>query len=218
MVLRSEAGTPPILALLPATETGECEGQDRGGYKCKYKKNIHINKRKLEFYQHRPQIAWKGISDFPQFASNRFTRYIFFYRNISGKETNQNRDTSRAGQAGGGSSKREKNYKPKRDFAYRIVCNNLDWLNLFSDDSNKVGICWFCRSTQLLARQDLAASKYHFFQARSSPTHRWVVRGQVLTAQPSKACLTKLRSPVSRTLCLLITMLWQLTGSLGNFW
>ena len=39
--------------------------------------------------------------------------------------------TSRAGQAGGGSLKREKNYKPKKDFAYRIVCDNLDSLNLF---------------------------------------------------------------------------------------
>ena len=38
---------------------------------------------------------------------------------------------SRAGQAGGGSFKREKNRKPKKDFAYRIVCDSLDWLNLF---------------------------------------------------------------------------------------
>ena len=27
-------------------------------------------------YQHRPQIAWKGIIDFPQFVSNRFKIYI----------------------------------------------------------------------------------------------------------------------------------------------
>ena len=32
----------------------------------------------------------------------------------------------RAGQAGGGSFKREKNRKPKKDFAYRIVCDSLD--------------------------------------------------------------------------------------------
>ena len=55
------------------------------------------------------------------------------------------------GQAGGGSFKREKNYKPKKGFAYRIVCDNLDWLNLFSDHPNKVGICWLCHSPQLHA-------------------------------------------------------------------
>ena len=46
----------------------------------------------LKLYQHRPQIAWKGISDIPQFVSSRFTRYILFHRYISGQETNQNTD------------------------------------------------------------------------------------------------------------------------------
>ena len=45
-----------------------------------------------KLYQHRPQIAWKGISDFLQFVSSQFTRYIFFHRYISGQETNQNTD------------------------------------------------------------------------------------------------------------------------------
>ena len=35
-----------------------------------------------------------------------------------------------------------KNIWIKRTCAYRIVCDNLDWLNLCSDDSNKVGVCW----------------------------------------------------------------------------
>ena len=46
--------------------------------------------------------------------------------------------TSRAGQAGGGSLKREKNYKPKKDFAYRIVLWQPWFIEPFSDDSNKV--------------------------------------------------------------------------------
>ena len=46
-----------------------------------------------QLYQHRPQIAWKGINDFLQFVSGQFTRYIFFHRYISGQETNQNTDT-----------------------------------------------------------------------------------------------------------------------------
>ena len=46
-----------------------------------------------QLYQHRPQIAWKGITDFLQFVSGQFTRYIFFHRYISGQETNQNTDT-----------------------------------------------------------------------------------------------------------------------------
>ena len=36
-------------------------------------------------YQHRPQIARKGISDILLFVSSRFTRYIFFHRYISGQ-------------------------------------------------------------------------------------------------------------------------------------
>ena len=35
-----------------------------------------------------------------------------------------------------------KNIWIKRTCAYKIVCDNLDWLNLCSDDSNKVGVCW----------------------------------------------------------------------------
>ena len=41
-------------------------------------------------YQHRPQIAWQGISDILQFVSSRFTRCIFLHKCISGQETNQN--------------------------------------------------------------------------------------------------------------------------------
>ena len=47
----------------------------------------------VKLYQHRPQIALKGISGILQFVSSRFTRYIFFHRHISGQETNQNTDT-----------------------------------------------------------------------------------------------------------------------------
>ena len=41
----------------------------------------------ITLYEHRPQIAWKGISDFLQSVSNRFTRYIYFHRYISWQET-----------------------------------------------------------------------------------------------------------------------------------
>ena len=45
---------------------------------------LQFSNRKL--YQHRPQIARKGIRDFLQFVSSRFTRYIFFRRYISCKK------------------------------------------------------------------------------------------------------------------------------------
>ena len=45
---------------------------------------------KKKSYQHRPQIAWQGISDILQFVSSRFTRCIFLHKCISGQETNQN--------------------------------------------------------------------------------------------------------------------------------
>ena len=55
---------------------------------------------------------------FSTICFKRFKKYIFLYR-FSGQEANINTDTSRAGQAGGGSFK-EKNYKPKKEFAYRM--------------------------------------------------------------------------------------------------
>ena len=42
-----------------------------------------------KIFQHRPQIAWKSISDFLQFVSSRFTRYIFFHKYISDQKTNR---------------------------------------------------------------------------------------------------------------------------------
>ena len=51
-----------------------------------------VNLKKKTLYQRRPRRAWKGISDFLQFVSSRFTRSIFFHRYISGEETNQNTD------------------------------------------------------------------------------------------------------------------------------
>ena len=36
-----------------------------------------------------------------------------------------------------------------------ILYDNLDWLNLSSDDSNKVGICWLCRSRNCMRQQDI---------------------------------------------------------------
>ena len=55
-------------------------------------------------------------------------------------------NTSRAGQAGGGSFKRKKNYKPQKEFE-SFVTNLIPCLAPFSDDSNKVGICWLCHSS-----------------------------------------------------------------------
>ena len=51
-----------------------------------------VDKISLQLNQHKPQIAWKGISDILQFASIRFTRYIFLHTCVSGQETNQNTD------------------------------------------------------------------------------------------------------------------------------
>ena len=71
-------------------------------------------------------------------------------------------DTSRAGQAAGGSSKREKNYKPKKGFAYRIVCDNLDWLNLFLITRTKLAFVGFVTTRNCMWQQVLDdATKYY---------------------------------------------------------
>ena len=67
--------------------------------------------------------------------------------------------TSRAGQAGGGSFKREKNYKPKKDFALRSVCDNFDWLNLFLMARTKVASVGFVTARNCMRQQVLDDAK-----------------------------------------------------------
>ena len=70
--------------------------------------------------------------------------------------------------------------KFRRTCAYRILCDNLDWLNLSSGDSNKVGICWLCRSRNCMRQQvlDDATSVQSTTKYYSSPTPYYKVLRQ----------------------------------------
>jgi len=83
--------------------------------------------------------------------------------------------TSRAGQAGCGSFKREKNYKAKKSkkhFAYRIVCDNLDWLNVFLMTLTKLASVGFVTARKCLQQQvlDNAKSLHSCSRSQSATT------------------------------------------------
>ena len=57
--------------------------------------------------------------------------------------------TSIAARGGGGSFKREKIYNSEEHVPIESFVTTLIHWTFFSDDANKVGICWLCRSGQL---------------------------------------------------------------------
>ena len=58
-------------------------------------------------------------------------------------------DTSIAARGGGGSFKRLKLYNSEEHLPIESFVTTLIHWTFFSDDANKVGICWLCRSGQL---------------------------------------------------------------------
>ena len=54
-----------------------------------------------------------------------------------------------AARGGGGSFKREKIYNSEEHVPIESFVTTLIHWTFFSDDANKVGICWLCRSGQL---------------------------------------------------------------------
>ena len=77
--------------------------------------------------------------------------------------------TSRTGQAGGGSSKREEKYKPKKDFAYKLVCDNLDCFNLFLMTRTKLASVGFVAERNCMRQQVLDSAKSLPNCGRSDP-------------------------------------------------
>ena len=82
-------------------------------------------------------------------------------------------NTSIAARGGGGSFKREKKYNSDEHVPIESFVTTLIHWTFFSDDANKVGICWLCRSGQL----------------HVTPSSRWCWSlCLIVTDQPATTC------------------------------